>query len=147
MRAKRKLIAGVLFVLLGAWIAPALATPALASDAAPHTAVIVQATSEGAAAAAVAAHHGTVTQDLWIVNGVAADVPAGEVAGLAAEPGVTHVSADAAVHVQAADPSPLHAATAVYPKTGSGPRASTAPASPWPSSTPASRRWPTSPAG
>jgi len=116
MRAKRKLIAGVLFVLLGAWIAPALATPALASDAAPHTAVIVQATSEAAAAAAVAAHNGTVTQDLWIVNGVAADVPAGEVAGVAAEPGVTHVSADAAVHVQAADPSPLHAATAVYPK-------------------------------
>src|SRR5581483_7411833 len=122
MRAKRKLIAGVLFVLLGAWIAPALATPALASDAAPHTAVIVQATSEGAAAAAVAAHHGTVTQDLWIVNGVAADVPAGEVAGLAAEPGVTHVSADAAVHVQAADPSPLHAATAVYPKVAGADR-------------------------
>jgi serine protease AprX len=116
MRAKRRLIASVVFVLLGAWIAPALTTPSLASDAVADTAVVVQATSEAAARAAVAAHHGTVTQDLWIVNGVAADVPAGEVAGLAAEPGVTHVSDNAAVHVQAATPSPLHAATAVYPK-------------------------------
>ena len=114
MRAKRILIACVLFVLAGAWIAPAV--PSLASDAAANTAVIVQATSESAARAAVAAHHGTVTQDLWIVNGVAADVPAGEVAGLSAEPGVIHVSDNAAVHVEAASPSPLHSASAVYPK-------------------------------
>src|SRR5689334_18275664 len=91
MRAKRRLIASVLFVLLGAWIAPAVTTPSLASDAA-DTAVIVQGTSAAAVRAAVAAHHGKVTQDLWIVNGVGAAIPAAELAGLAAEPGVLHVS-------------------------------------------------------
>ncbi len=116
MRAKRKLIASLLFVLLGAWIAPAVTNPSLASDAAADTAVIVQGTSPAAVRAAVAAHHGKVTQDLWIVNGVAADVPAGELAALAAEPGITHVSEDVAVEVQEATPSPLHAASAVYPK-------------------------------
>jgi serine protease AprX len=64
----------------------------------------------------VAAHSGTVTQDLWIVNGVAADVPEAEVAALRAEPGITHVTEDVAVQVQDATPSPLHAASAVYPK-------------------------------
>ena len=128
MRAKQKLIASVLFVLLGAWIAPAIANPSLASDAVADTRqlhlapsadipVIVQGSSPAAVRAAVAAHHGKVTQDLWIVNGVAADVPAGELAALAAEPGVTHVSEDGAVQVQdAITPSPLHAASAVYPK-------------------------------
>jgi serine protease AprX len=115
MRAKRNLIACVAFLLAGAGIAPAVAAPVPAQDAA-GTAVIVQATSPAVARAAVAAHHGTVTQDLWIVDGVAAEIPAGELAGLEAEPGVTHVTEDAAVHVQAAQPSPLHAATAVYPK-------------------------------
>jgi len=114
MRAKRNLIAAVAVFLVGAWIAPAVASPAQASDA--KAAVIVQGSSEAVARAAVAAHHGTVTQDLWIVNGVAADVPAGEVAALAAEPGVLHVTDDAAVQVQDASPSPLHAASAVYPK-------------------------------
>ncbi|HEV3363657.1 MAG TPA: hypothetical protein VG795_05850, partial [Acidimicrobiia bacterium] len=113
MRAKRKLIASVLFVLLGAWIAPAVTNPSLASDAAADTrqlhlapqaatAVIVQGTSAAAVRAAVAAHGGKVTQDLWIVNGVAADVPAGELAALAAEPGITHVTEDVAVQVQEA---------------------------------------------
>lgn len=78
--------------------------------------VIVAGTSGAAARAAVAAHHGRVTQDLWIIGGVAADVPAGEVDALSAEPGVTQVSDDAAVHVDEATPSPLHAATAVYPR-------------------------------
>ncbi|MGH9010929.1 MAG: S8 family peptidase, partial [Acidimicrobiia bacterium] len=114
MRANRNLIASVVLVLAGAWIAPA--TPSLASDAAADRAVIVQGTSAAAVRAAVAAHHGKVTQDLWIVNGVAADVPAGELAALAAEPGVTHVSEDGAVRVQDANPSPLHAASAVYSK-------------------------------
>ena len=116
MRAKRKLIASLLFVLVGAGIAPAVTNPSLASDAAAETSVIVQGTSAAAARAAVAAHGGQVTQDLWIVNGVAADVPAGELAALRAEPGVTHVTEDVAVHVQDATPSPLHAASAVYPK-------------------------------
>jgi serine protease AprX len=113
MRAKRNLIASVVIVLAGAWIAPA--TPSLASEAA-DTAVIVQGTSAAAVRAAVSAHHGKVTQDLWIVNGVAADIPAGELAALAAEPGVTHVSEDGAVQVQDATPSPLHSASAVYSK-------------------------------
>jgi serine protease AprX len=120
MRAKRNLIASVVLFLTAAFTAPSVVNPALASPAAPGAAgsrpVVVQATSEAAAQAAVAAHHGTVTRDLWIIDGVAAEVPAGELAGLAAEPGVTHVSDDAAVHVQAATPSPLHAASAVYPK-------------------------------
>ena len=115
MRAKRKLIASVLFVLLGAWIAPAVTNPSLASDAVADTSVIIQGTSPAAVWAAVEAHHGKVTQDLWIVNGVAADIPAGELAALASEPGVTHVSPNAPVEVQAT-PSPLHAASAVYPK-------------------------------
>src|SRR2546422_186327 len=115
MRAKRNLIASVVFLLAGAWIAPAVAAPVPAQEAAA-TSVIVQATSEAAAHAAVAAHHGTVTQDVWIVNGVAAPVPAGEVAGLAGEPGVTHVSENSPVHVDSAHPSPLHSASAVYPK-------------------------------
>ena len=116
MRAKRRLIASVLFVVLGAWIAPAVTRPSLASDAAADTSVIVQGTSAAAVRAAVEAHGGEVTQDLWIVNGVAADVPADQLAALAAEPGITRVSEDVAVEVQDATPSPLHAASAVYSK-------------------------------
>ncbi|MDQ1489244.1 MAG: serine protease AprX, partial [Actinomycetota bacterium] len=116
MRAKRNLIAAVVFLLAGAWIAPVPIPSASASDATATTAVIVQGTTEAAAHAAVAAHHGTVTRDLWIVNGVAAVVPAGEVPALEAEPGILHVTTDVAVHVQDANPSPLHAASAVYPK-------------------------------
>src|SRR5690242_17984874 len=101
MRAKRNLIASLLVFLVGAWISPAVASPAQAPDA--EAAIIVQGTSGAAARAAVAAHHGTVTQDLWIVNGVAADVPAGEVAALAGDPGVLHVTDDVAVHVQDAN--------------------------------------------
>src|SRR6185436_789840 len=99
MRAKRRLIASVLFVLLGAWIAPAVTNPSLASDAAADSSVIVQGTSAAAVRAAVAAHHGKITQDLWIVNGVAADIPAAELAGLSAEAGVLHVSQDVDVQV------------------------------------------------
>ena len=116
MRAKRRLIASVLTVLLGAWIAPAVTHPSLASDARVDTAVIVQGASAAAVRAAVAAHGGKVTQDLWIVNGVAADVPAAALAALAAEPGITHVTEDVAVHVQDVTPSPLHSASAVYSK-------------------------------
>src|SRR5581483_6536937 len=97
---KRKLIASVVVFLIGAWIAPV----AQATEAVSSTAVIVQGTTGAAARAAVAAHHGTVTQDLWIVNGVAADVPAGEVAALSAEPGVVHVSDDVGVTVRTPAP-------------------------------------------
>src|SRR6266446_6190699 len=93
---------GLVALLLTAVSAgPAIAGPAEAGSGGPSRPVVVQATSEAAARAAVAAHHGTVTQDLWIINGVAADVPEGELAGLGAEPGIVHVSDDAAVHVQA----------------------------------------------
>lgn len=116
MRAKRNLIASVVLFLVGAGIAPAVANPSLAPEAAADIPVIIQGVSGAAVRAAVEAHHGTVTRDLWIVNGVAADIPAGELAALRAEPGVTYVSQDVAVQVQDATPSPLHAATAVYPK-------------------------------
>src|SRR5438552_550494 len=131
MQAQRDLIAGTKVVhrgsaprrfgigLVALLLAAVSAGPAIADSsesAGANRSVVVQATSEAAAHAAVAAHHGTVTQDLWIVNGVAADVPAGEVAGLGAEPGVLHVTDDVAVHVQDANPSPLHTATAVYSK-------------------------------
>ncbi|HEV7863608.1 MAG TPA: S8 family peptidase [Acidimicrobiia bacterium] len=127
MRAQQDLIAtnntlhrrfgiGLVALLLAAVSAGPAIAAAPSQPAGPSRSVIVQGTSEAAARAAVAAHQGTVTGDLWIVNGVAADVPEGEVASLEAEPGVTHVSSDVAVHVQDADPSPLHAATAAYSK-------------------------------
>jgi serine protease AprX len=116
MRAKRNLIASLVLFLVGAGIAPAVAATGPVQDVTGQASIIVQGSSEAAARAAVAAHHGKVTQALWIVNGVAADVPAAEVAALSTEPGVLHVTDDVAVHVQDANPSPLHAATAVYPK-------------------------------
>jgi serine protease AprX len=81
----------------------------------PSAAVVVQATDSSTARAAVERHGGRVTQDLWIIDGVAAEVPVDALSALGSDPGVRHVSEDAAVHVQA-NPSPLHAATAVYPK-------------------------------
>jgi serine protease AprX len=113
---------GVVALLLAAVSAgPAIAAspdagPGGPGSGGPSRSVIVQGSSEAAARAAVAAHHGTVTQDLWIVNGVAADVPESELATLGTDPGVTHVSSDVAVQVHDADPSPLHAATAAYSK-------------------------------
>ena len=116
MRAKRNLIAALVVLLAGAGIAPAVANPAADTAGGPEAHVIVQGATGAAAHAAVEAHHGKVTQDLWIVNGVAADLPAAEVAAVAAAPGVLHVTEDVGVSVQAAAPSPLHSATAVYPK-------------------------------
>ncbi|HET9772444.1 MAG TPA: S8 family serine peptidase, partial [Acidimicrobiia bacterium] len=116
MRAKRNLIASLLFVLAGAWIAPAAANPSLATDAATDSAVIVQGPNEAGVRAAIAAVGGEVTRDLWVVGGVAADVPEDRVAALRAAPGITSVTEDGTVEVQEAQPSPLHAATAVYPK-------------------------------
>lgn len=116
MRAKRNLIASVVLFLVGAGIAPAVANPSPAPDAGAETSVVIQGTSGAAVRDAVVARHGTVTRDLWIVNGVAADVPTRELAALRAEPGITSVSEDVSVQVHDATPSPLHAATAVYPK-------------------------------
>jgi serine protease AprX len=116
MRAKRNLIASVVFLLAAAFVAPAAVLPATASTAGPTRSVIVQGASEAAVRAAVAAHHGTVTQDLWIVSAVAADIPESELAALRAEPGITQITDNGPVHVQAAHPSPVHSASAVYPK-------------------------------
>jgi serine protease AprX len=115
MRAKRNLIASVVFVLAAAMLAPAAVIPATASSGGPARSVIVQGTSAAAVRAAVAAHGGTVTQDLWIINGVAADVPEGELADLRAAAGITQVSDNGAIQIQG-NPSPLHAPSAVYPK-------------------------------
>ncbi len=86
-----------------------------APDSGPTAPVIVRGTNSAAVRNAVEASGGRVTRDLWIVNGVAADVPAGSVAALRGSPGIVDVSPDEGVHVQA-NPSPLHAASAVYPK-------------------------------
>jgi serine protease AprX len=113
MRAKARwtpVAALVAVALFSAWIPNASASPSGAT-----TPVIVQAANESAAAQAVHRHGGRVTQGLWIINGVAADVPAGALASLAGDPAVVAVSPDLPVQVQA-NPSPLHAATAVYPK-------------------------------
>jgi serine protease AprX len=118
MRAKRTLITSVVFLLTAAFLAPAVPATAITGTVSPAGAtrsVIVQGSSGAAVRAAVAAHGGTVTQDLWIVNGVAADVPVAEVAALSAEPGI-RLSDNAPVQLQAAEPSPLHSASAVYPK-------------------------------
>jgi serine protease AprX len=90
----------------------------MANAAAPGSArasVIVRATDAGTARAAVEAAGGHVTQDLWIVNGVAADVPVAALAALRAQPGVVDVGNDEPVQLQA-NPSPLRAASSVYPQ-------------------------------
>ena len=84
-------------------------------DSGPTTPVIVRGTSSEAVRQAVEASGGRITRDLWIVDGVAADVPAGSLAALRGSAGIVDVSLDDAVQVQA-NPSPLHAASAVYPK-------------------------------
>jgi serine protease AprX len=106
-----------LALAVAALVLAAVPGGAMASAAAPEAArasVIVQAAHVGAARAAVEAAGGEVTRDLSIVDGVAAEVPVAGLAALEAQPGVS-VSNDGPVHVQA-NPSPLHAASAVYPK-------------------------------
>ncbi len=107
-----------LALAVAALVLAAVPGGAMATAAAPEAArasVIVQATDAGTAQAAVEAAGGEVTQDLWIVNGVAADVPVAALADLRAQPGVVDVSNDETVQLQA-NPSPLHSASAVYPK-------------------------------
>src|SRR5688572_17352005 len=89
----------------------AAATP----EAAPTVSVVVRGPDAGAVREAVEASGGRVTRDLWIVGGAAADVPADALAVLRSSPAITDVSPDEAVQVQAG-PSPLHAASAVYPQ-------------------------------
>lgn len=86
------------------------ATPAAATP----VSVVVLGDDAAGARRAVEANGGAVTFDLPIVNGVAAQVPSDQLDELAASAGVRSVSPDEALHVNAA-PSPLHAASAVYP--------------------------------
>jgi serine protease AprX len=85
-----------------------------AADGRPSP-VIVQGVSRQSAAAAVGRHGGGVVRDLPIVDGVAARVPPSALAALAADPGVRAVSPDSPMAVQA-DASPVHDASAVFPK-------------------------------
>lgn len=86
-------------------LAPGLlaAAPAVAArpEAGPLTAVVVQATSTGAAASAVRAVGGRTTLALPVVDGVAARVPARAVPALRREAGVRAVTPDASVRLQA----------------------------------------------
>jgi serine protease AprX len=77
--------------------------------------VIVQGVAGRSAAAAVARHGGRVVRDLPIVDGVAARVPRSALAALAGDSGVRAVSPDVPLAVQA-DASPVHEASAVFPK-------------------------------
>jgi serine protease AprX len=107
-----------LALAVAALVLAAVPGGAMASAAGPggdRASVIVRAADAWAAGAAVEAAGGRVTRDLWIVNGVAAEVPVAALDALRAQPGIVDVSNDDAVQVQA-NPSPLHSATAVYPK-------------------------------
>ena len=108
-RWQPRLALGVAALMLAA-----LPGGAIASAGTPERAsVIVRGADAGAARAAVEAAGGEVTQDLWIVNGVAADGPLAALDALRAAG--FDVGNDEPVELQA-NPSPLHSATAVYPK-------------------------------
>lgn len=115
MRTPRFVVRSVAALLAGAAVASVLTAGAARADGAPTVGVIVRAADAAAAAGAVARVGGDVTHDLPIIDGVAASVPADAVDDLRVDPRVVDVTEDAPVEVQA-DPSPLHAATAVYPR-------------------------------
>lgn len=73
--------------------AAAYLDPSLAAQSGPQ-AVIVTAASAAAAAQAVQAAGGLVTSELWLIDAVAAEVPATALAQLAAHPGVRSVVAN-----------------------------------------------------
>ena len=73
------------------------APDAAAGAAGPVREVVVQATDVAAAENAVVQAGGTVTRTLPVVDGVAAEVPAGSVADLRSRPGVRAVTANAAL--------------------------------------------------
>ncbi len=111
IRWQRRLALAVAALVLAAVPGGAMANAAATGSA--RASVIVRATDAGTARAAVEAAGGKVTQDLWIVNGVAAEVPVAALEALRAQG--FDVGTDEPVHLQA-NPSPLHSATAVYPK-------------------------------
>ncbi|MBW3669056.1 MAG: S8 family peptidase [Actinobacteria bacterium] len=113
MRASKGLLAaGLLAALIAATAPSAEGAPALSG----LVSVIVQGEPDDpeAAARAVAAVGGSVTYDLAIVDGVAADVPAGAVARLGAAPGVRAVTPDAPVYVQATTSTNLSTLNSVF---------------------------------
>lgn len=103
VRASKGLPAVALLAALIAAISPTAGGAASSAT----VSVIVQGEPgrPGAAARAVEAVGGSVTYDLSIVHGVAADVPASAVARLRAAGGVRAVTPDAPVHVQASTSS------------------------------------------
>jgi serine protease AprX len=111
IRWQQRLALAVAALLLAAVPGGAMANAA--APGADRASVIVRGTDAGAARAAVEAAGGEVTQDLWLVDGVAADVPVAALDDLRAAG--FDVGSDEPVHLQAT-PSPLHSATAVYPK-------------------------------
>jgi serine protease AprX len=91
----RRAVVLVVALSVAAASAPAAAAPG------PTTPVVVQARSADAAATAVRAVGGTVTRDLSIVDGVAAQVPAAALDDLADHPDVRAVTPDATVRLAA----------------------------------------------
>ena len=96
------LLAGLLFSPSG------FAVPPVSEPTVP---VIVQAGDTDAAAAAVQRVAGQVTRELSIIQAVAADVPASQLAVLERAPGVAHVWPDAGVQrTETADPGTVYTA-------------------------------------
>src|SRR5439155_17325070 len=96
----------VLFVLLALFAVPVFT--------AARARVIVRGDNAASAGRAVLAAGGTVTQDLPIIDAVAAVVPRSGLSALSGSPAVRSVDVDEPVHVQQTA-SPLHAPSAVYP--------------------------------
>lgn len=71
--------------------------PALSSASAASLSVIVSAADSAAAASAARSVGGVVTSELWLIDAVAATIPAARVADLAAVPGVISVVANRGV--------------------------------------------------
>ena len=94
----------------------AVVRDSVGASAVRRVSVIVQGMNPWAARTAVERHGGVVTHDLPIVDGVAAEVPAGAVPAIAATPGVRQVAPNEPMTVQGALISPVHEATAVYRK-------------------------------
>jgi serine protease AprX len=94
----------------------AVVRDSVGASAVRSVSVIVQGLNPWAARTAVERHGGTVTYDLPIVDGVAAEVPADALPAIEATPGVRQVSENEPMTVQGALVSPVHTATAVYRK-------------------------------
>ena len=65
--------------------------PGLDSQAGGSLPVIISAHDSSTAARAVASIGGEVTSDLWLINAVAAVIPAGQLQALAAYPGISSI--------------------------------------------------------